>query len=177
MLSIRRLDPQSAQFLEPLCELLIDTVHSGASVGFLAPVSMDTARNYWRGVFAEVGDSLCVWVAQVDGKIVGSVQLALCEKENGRHRAEVRKLFVLSSHRGQGVSRKLMDALEAHAGACKCSLLVLDTLVGSAAELVYQHLGWQKAGEIPFYAGAPDGTLHATAYYYKLADTLKDARG
>jgi acetyltransferase len=172
MLSIRRLGPQSAQFLDPLCELLIDTVHSGASVGFLAPMSLETARGYWRGVFSAIGDSLCLWIAELDGKVVGSVQLSLCEKENGRHRAEVQKLFVMSSCRGQGISRTLMDTLEAHARACDRSLLVLDTLAGSPAESVYRHLGWQKAGEIPFYAGAPDGILHATVYYYKLADTL-----
>ena len=48
-----------------------------------------------------------------------------------------------------------------------CSLLVLDTLAGSHAETVYQHLGWHKVGDVPDYAAEPDGTLHATAIHYK----------
>ena len=46
-------------------------------------------------------------------------------------------------------------------------LLVLDTQAGSGAEIVYQKLGWQRAGEIPNYAASPDGALHGTAYYFE----------
>jgi hypothetical protein len=44
---------------------------------------------------------------------------------------------------------------------------VLDTLLGSHAENVYRHLGWQRAGEIPDFAAAPDGELFPTVYYFK----------
>lgn len=98
-------------------------------------------------------------------KVVGSVQLALCEKENGRHRAEVHKLIVLTLARGLGISSRLMLAAEARARSRKRSLLVLDTLLGSHAESVYRHPGWQRAGEIPEFAAAPDGEL--TVYCFK----------
>jgi GNAT superfamily N-acetyltransferase len=168
MVRIFRLGPESQPFVEPLCDLLTDAVHSGASVGFLAPLARETARQYWQLVLSSLGHSLCLWVAKLDDKVAGSVQLARCQKENGRHRAEIQKLFVLSACRGQGISRKLMAAAEAHARDIGCSLLVLDTLVGTHAETVYHHFGWHKAGEIPNYAATPDGELHATAYYYKL---------
>ncbi len=60
-----------------------------------------------------------------------------------------------------------MAALEVHAAGGGRSLLVLDTIAGSAAECVYRHLGWQRVGEIPGYAAMPDGELRATAYYFK----------
>jgi acetyltransferase len=167
-LEIRRAGPASQQLLEPLCDLLIDAVHSGASIGFLAPLSRETARQYWRPVLSAVGPALCLWVAQIDGKIVGTIQLAPCQKDNGRHRAEVQKLMVMGASRGQGISSKLLASAESHARELGCSLLVLDTLVGTHAETVYRHFGWQKGGEIPLYAGTPDGVLHPTAYYYKL---------
>ncbi len=156
------------RLLVELSELLIDAVHGGASVGFLAPLSQQTATLYWERTCASIGEHFFLWVAEVDGKVVGSVQLAACTKDNGRHRAEIQKLLVHSTYRGRGIAGELMRIAETMAGAIGCTLLVLDTEVGSTAESIYQHLGWQKAGEIPNYAGRPDGQLIATAYYYKL---------
>jgi GNAT superfamily N-acetyltransferase len=165
--TVRRLLPGDSSLVEPLCSLLTDAVQSGASIGFLAPVARETAHRYWSGILAALGDSLLLWVAESRGQVVGSVQLALCEKENGRHRGEVQKLFVLTSARGLGISSLLMQAAEAAARAEGRTLLVLDTLLGSHAENVYRHLGWQRAGEIPAFAAAPDGELFPTVYYFK----------
>jgi GNAT superfamily N-acetyltransferase len=146
---------------------LQDAVHGGASVGFLAPLAEETALRYWQRVFGQLSDGLCLWAAESDGKIIGSVQLDLCGKENGRHRAEVQKLLVHSAFRGRGVSTRLMRAAEDFARADGRTLLVLDTQAGSVAESVYRHLGWRPAGQIPDYAANPNGMLHATVYFYK----------
>lgn len=100
---------------------------------------------------------LCRLLAEVDGEIVGSVQLDLCGKENGRHRAEIQKLFVIRTHRGKSVSSALMQTGETFARTNGRTLLVLDTQAGSIAESVYRHLGWQRVGEIPGYAASPNG--------------------
>jgi GNAT superfamily N-acetyltransferase len=165
--TIRRVSPQETQLIEPLSVLLIDAVDSGASVGFLAPMGRDTAERYWREVFPGLGEDLLLFVAEQDGEVIGSVQLEPCRKENGRHRAEIHKLFVLRPARGQSVSSSLLKAAEAHALSLGCSLLVLDTLQGSFAETVYLHHGWRRAGEIPDYATDPHGKLFPTVYYYK----------
>ena len=102
------------------------------------------------------------------GSVVGCVQFAPCLKENGRHRAELQKLLVHSSRRGRGIASALMSAAEEAAIRSGISLLVLDTLQDSAAEGVYAHLEWTRAGEIPRYAASPDGELHTTVHYYKL---------
>ena len=154
--------------LEPkLSRLLIDAVENGASIGFLSPLDGDRARRYWEGVFEALGDHLALWVAEADGEVVGSVQLSLCAKENGSHRAEVQKLFVMTTARGRGVAKKLLAAAEDFARANGRHLLVLDTQAGSDAEFLYCRLGWQRAGEIPDYATTPRGELHPTVYYYK----------
>jgi acetyltransferase len=168
MIKIRHVIKTEPAIESALSELLIDAVHNGASVGFLAPLPKEIAENYWQKVFAALGDGLALWVAESDGKLVGSVQLDRCQKQNGRHRAEIQKLFVLKAFRGQSISSKLMAAAENFAHNDQRTLLVLDTLAGTFAETVYQHLGWQKAGEIPQYAATPDGVLQATVYYYKL---------
>jgi acetyltransferase len=165
--ALRRVSADERVLLEPLAELLIDAVHSGASIGFLAPLSRSTAEQYWRGVLSAVGELLLLWVAEIDGRVVGSVQLALCDKDNGRHRGEVQKLFVHRSARGHGIATRLMDEVEAEARRRQRRLLVLDTLLGSQAEEVYRHLNWTRAGEIPEYAASPAGELFPTVVYFK----------
>ncbi|MBI4750686.1 MAG: GNAT family N-acetyltransferase [Acidobacteria bacterium] len=168
LVSIRRVDHTQTIFIDGLAELLIDSVSNGASVGFLNPVTSSTAKAYWHHVFSTPEDELVLWVATCEETIVGSVQLALCPKENGRHRAEVQKLMVHSTARGHRIASRLMQTLETYALQNGRFLLVLDTEAGSPAESVYQHLNWQKAGEIPDYARNAAGQLHATAYYFKL---------
>lgn len=171
MIHIRQVGAQDESLLKGLHELLADVVEGGASVGFLAPLARTTAEKYWKQVFAALGSHHFLWVAETDGRVVGSVQLAAVDKENSRHRAEVQKLFVLGSHRGRGISRRLLEAAESFAQSIGRTLLVLDTESGSVAESVYRHLGWQRAGEIPGFALTPDGRLHTTVYYYKINRT------
>jgi len=165
--AIRNVVVPTASVRDGLCRLLKETVEDGASVGFLAPVQPATAEKYWKGVFDSLGATRMLWIAEDEGAVVGSVQLELCAKENGLHRAEVQKLFVLPSHRGRGLARRLMDEIESFARSQGRTLLVLDTLAGSAAETVYQRLGWQRAGQIPKYAADPWGKLFPTVYFYK----------
>ena len=167
MTHIRQIRTAEPSSLRDLCHLLQDAVHGGASVGFLAPLSDDTAVRYWQHVFVHLADGVGLWVAEFDGTIIGSVQLEGCRKENGRHRAEVQKLLVHSACRGRGVATRLMRTVEAFAKADGRTLLVLDTQAGSVAEAVYRHLGWQPAGQIPDYATSPNGVRHATVYFYK----------
>jgi len=167
MPTIRRIEAAEPAVIDGLSTLLIDAVQDGASVGFLAPLSRETARHYWEQACGMLGNGLVLWIAESGGELVGTVQLSLCQKENGRHRADVQKLLVLRAHRGNGIATALMQAVDAYAAAHGRLLLVLDTIAGSPAESVYRHLGWHKVGEIPGYAAMPDGKLCATAYYYK----------
>jgi hypothetical protein len=60
-----------------------------------------------------------------------------------------------------------MSAVEKEAAAAGVTLLVLDTEVASLADRIYPRLGYIRVGEIPSYAASPDGSLRATAFYYK----------
>ncbi len=161
MIVVRQVAEPENTLTPPLCDLLIHAVHNGASVGFLAPLSMDRAAHYWEQVLASLGDGLLLWVTETDNKVVDSVQLEPSLKENGRHRAELQKLIVLSAFRRQGIATWLIAA----AGR---TLLVLDTLAGSDVEPVYGHLSWQRAGKLPNYAASPDGRLLPTVYSHKV---------
>lgn len=156
--------------LDVLSALLRDAVEHGASIGFMLPLSDAEVRDYWRSVAAQVGgESKVVFVAlDAAGRVVGSAQLGLELRANGRHRAEVQKVMVLHAARSAGIGAALMTALEAEARRRGRTLLFLDTSVGrSGAVEFYTKLGWTPAGGIPDYARDPDGAFAANAIFYK----------
>jgi GNAT superfamily N-acetyltransferase len=160
---------EAPALIQDLARLLIDAVDGGASVGFLPPLSRADALEYARGVAAAVaGGGRVLLVAKADGRVVGTGQLDLAQRANGRHRAEVAKVMTLSAWRGRGVGRSLMLALEDEARRQGRSTLVLDTRQGDSSEALYQSLSWVKAGVLPRYARSASGDLHDTVFYYKL---------
>jgi GNAT superfamily N-acetyltransferase len=150
--------------------LLRDAVVHGASIGFTQPLVEAEVAEYWRKVGAEVAAGLKLLLAARDeaGRLLGSGQLALESRSNGRHRAEVQKLLVFAAERGAGIGSALMECLETAARANGRSLLFLDTSVGaSGASRFYEQLGYTHGGGIPGYAMDPDGTLRSNAIYFK----------
>src|SRR6476469_5159842 len=153
--------------LDDLIALLQDAVDSGASVGFLPPLSREAASDYWRSVFADLDAGHRLLLGAMDGsRLVGAVQLELARKPNASHRAEVQRLLVLRSVRRQGIGERLMRQLHELAREHGRSLLVLDTREGDPSELLYRKLGYTRAGLIPGYARSADGALDATVFYY-----------
>jgi GNAT superfamily N-acetyltransferase len=160
---------EAERYVEELAEILADSVAGGASVGFIAPFTVADARNWWESLWPAIasGDVILL-AARVDSRIVGTVQLHLVTKPNGRHRAEVAKLLVHRSARRLGFARQLMLAVEDCARKLGRTLMVLDTESGSPAESLYASLGYTLAGRIPEYAAVPDGRLTATSIMYRM---------
>lgn len=165
----RLTESQARAVLPELVGLLQDTVNGGASVGFIPPLAPDTAEEYWLDTLKEVtrGDRILL-VSSEAGELTGSVQLALATKQNGLHRAEVQKLFVLTRFRSRGIAHALMSAIEDAARQAGRTLLVLDTEQDSVAENLYAKLGYTRAGIIPQYARSAGGSLISTVVFYRL---------
>lgn len=160
---------EAHQILPDLIEILYDSVEGGASVGFLPPLSTEDASLYWHTVLNTVREeTTLLFVAHLEDRIVGTVQIALAQKQNASHRAEVQKLLVHRSARRQGIGKLLMRAVETAAHEAKRSLLVLDTRSGDPSEQLYEKLGYIKAGVIPQYAKSTDKLLDASTFFYKL---------
>lgn len=157
--------------LRGLGTLLHACVHDGASVGYVLPFTPGDAEEFWRDkVLPSVREgSRVLWVARLDGRIVGSVQLDHDTPPNQPHRAEVRKLLVHPDFRRRGLSRALMAELERYAAGLGRSLLTLDTRTGDKAEPLYASLGYRTAGVIPGYCRDPfAGHLDPTTIMYKM---------
>jgi acetyltransferase len=146
-------------------------VDSGASLGFLAPLAVDEARDYWLAAAskAATGDRVILVAREsAAGPIVGSAQIVFETKANGRHRAEVQKVMVRSTHRRCGIARLLMAEVETVARTRERRLLFLDTSEGSpGARALYETIGYVYAGGIPGYALEPDGSPAKNAIYFK----------
>lgn len=148
--------------------LLADAVTDNASMGFVLPVDHRALDRFWDAVTGDVerGERIVLAIERA-GRVAGSVQVAPCGKDNGRHRAEVQKLLVRTGERRRGLARSLMAAAEAHARRAGCWLLLLDTRTGSDAEALYHALDWQALGRVPDYARDPDGTLADCTFFWK----------
>ncbi|MBL0141714.1 MAG: GNAT family N-acetyltransferase [Betaproteobacteria bacterium] len=156
-----------AECLPGLAGLLMDAVDSGGSLGYWAPLGQPEALLYWREVMqGMVEESLALLVAEDAGEVVGTVQLVLSNRQNGSHRAEVRKLMVRTSHRGHGLGRALLSAAHVEAGYRGRTLLILDTRTGDVGEKLYESMGYTRAAQIPGYTIERDGTPHGTTFFY-----------
>lgn len=92
--------PEQGQVLLPeLITLLQDAIASGASVGFLSPLSEVEAREYWISVFEDIAQQKRVLlIAHHSELVVGAVQLGFATKPNARHRAEVQSCWCCSTN-------------------------------------------------------------------------------
>ena len=178
MVEIRELAALEArQYVAQLAEVLLDCVHGGASVSFMASLSKAEAESFFAMVAAGVerGDRILL-AAFLEQKLVGTVQILTRMPPNQPHRADVAKLLVMGSARGQGIATGLMKHLETAARAAGKTLLVLDTVVGDPADRLYQRLGWTRVGVIPNYALYPDGRPCDTAIFWKQTSAVTQNR-
>jgi GNAT superfamily N-acetyltransferase len=164
---IRRIDKATDSDVDGLCDVLVDCVEGGASVGFMQPMTRDRAQPFWR----KVADSLArgervLFVAEEAGRIVGTVQAVFDLPENQPHRADVSKMLVHRSQRKKGVGEALMRAAEEAASQAGRSLLVLDT-ASADAERLYERCGFRRVGAVPNFALLPQGGYCDTVFFYK----------
>jgi ribosomal protein S18 acetylase RimI-like enzyme len=160
---------EAREAVDDLTRILRDAVASGVSLGFMTPLDESAVRRYWQDTIAQIegGDRILLVARDENDALVGSAQLKLETTPNGRHRAEVQKVSVLRSARGQGIGTQLMLALEDAARASGRTLLVLDTRRDGVAEGLYRRLGYQEVGVIPGYARTVDGSLVTEVFFYR----------
>lgn len=166
---IRRLSADETLRAAPaLGAVLKDCVDGGASVSFMAGLTLDEATAFWaRAAAAQASDGRAVLAAEDDEGLFGVVQVIAAGTPNQPHRGDVAKMLVHRRGRRRGVAQALLAAAEDAGRDLGLTLLVLDTVTGGEAERLYARLGWERVGVIPNYALTPDGELCSTTYFYK----------
>lgn len=177
-IAIRRLYALDERALEALADVLCDCVAGGASVGFMHPFTRERALAFWRRIAPAVAaGERALLVAEDAAGICGTVHLVLAQPENQPHRADLTKMLVHRRARRAGAGAALLRAAERLAHDAGKTLLVLDTVTGSAADRLYTRLGWQRVGEIPGYALMPDGGLVGTTVFFRVVAAPATADG
>jgi GNAT superfamily N-acetyltransferase len=167
MIEIRQVRGADRHNIEALAAVLFDCVAGGASVNFMDGFSQRDAEAFFARVFDSLERNERILLAAFDqGRLVGTVQVLTAMPPNQPHRAEIAKLLVHRSARGQGIAGLLMQSAEDAARAAGKTLLVLDT-ASAEAERVYTRLGWTRLGTIPNFALLPNGEPCATTFFYK----------
>ena len=167
-ITIRQLSAlEFVALLPELVDLFLETVNGGSPLGFLAPITRATVRDYLISLLPEVeAGSRLVLIAYSNNVVVGSGQLALSRRSNSPHRAELERLFVERASRGQGIGRSLMHALHCVARQNGRTLIALSTRRGEPAEDFYKGLGYREVGVIPGWTIGAEGERydHVTLY-------------
>jgi GNAT superfamily N-acetyltransferase len=170
---IRRVDSLVERDLDGLCDVLIDCVEGGDSIGFMLPMTRAKAEDFWRRAIASAlrGERVILVAEESGGAIVGTVSVVWAPMENQPHRADIAKMQVHRRARRRGVGKLLLDAAERVAFEAGRTVLVLDT-ASPDAERLYLRGGWQLCGIIPDYALMPDGAFCKTTVLYKQLGTI-----
>jgi acetyltransferase len=85
-------------------------MQAGMALGAAPGATLDALERSHREALAE--PSRVVLVAELDGEVVGMAHIASSGAANAPHRAEVQRVAVAASVRGQGIGRRLMAAVE-----------------------------------------------------------------
>lgn len=172
-IAIRTLDAAEAEArLDELAGILVDAVAGGASVNFMAGFSSAEGRAFWRTQLPGIAQGEKRLIVGDDGsRLAATVLLIMAHQPNAPHRAEIGKMLVHSQARRQGLGRRLLAAAEDAARAAGRTLLMLDTVAGSAGDKLYRSCGWTAFGTVPGHSHMPDGPLADTTFFYKRLDS------
>lgn len=107
--------------------------------------------SWWRGRIDDPSELTWVWGAFAKTELVGTVSVEYAAKTKTRHKGLIVAMFVHEHCRGQGLARKLMQAVIAHAlERPGLRVLQLEVTQGHApAERLYQSLGFEPFGVEP----------------------------
>ncbi|KAI6780947.1 uncharacterized protein J7T54_003089 [Emericellopsis cladophorae] len=166
------------QYLPSLMTLLQRCVNdepSTSSLGFLAPLSEDRAKDQWRESLKGVTGSepsTVLLVATPDDdpfNVLAAIQISRYFKETHDHKGEIKKLLVSPDHRRYGLGKRLMEEAERFArDDMKLEMLLLDTATETPARQFYARFGWTEWGCCPRYARFADGRKGDCTFFYKM---------
>jgi ribosomal protein S18 acetylase RimI-like enzyme len=166
--SIERLTRIEEVDLQDLCAATEEAIRDGNGFGWLEPPRRSVLEAYWKGVVLMPEREL--FVAWLNGRIVGSVQLSRPSRHNQAqgHIARLTTFFIAPGARGLGLARDLLWQAENTAIEDGFQQLELDVRkTQKAAIQLYERQGFVRWGERPDYAlvkGEP-----VSGYFYSKA--------
>lgn len=167
-LDVERVQHLDDDALSQLCEAADAAILEGGGFGWVKSPGRMSLERYFRGVLLVPERAL--FVARLDGDIVGSAQLVRPPRNNEAQAfaASLMHAFVAPYARGHGLARELTARVEESARAMGYQVLNLDVReTQDAAIRLYEGMGYQRWGEHPAYARVGGQTIRGI-YFHKV---------
>ena len=167
-LSVDRAQDLADDDLAALCEAADAAILDGGGFGWIKSPGRLALERYFRGVLLVPEREL--FVARLDGVIVGSAQLVRPPRNNEAQAfaATLTHAFTAPYARGHGLARLLTQRVEDGARALGYQILNLDVReTQDAAIRLYASLGYERWARHPAYARVAGRTV-AGVYFFKL---------
>ncbi len=168
LLAVERVAELGEEDLAAICEATDAAIIDGGGFGWINPPGRAALERYFSGLLLVPERDL--YVARLDGTIVGSAQLVRQRRNNEAQAfaATLMHSFIVPYARGFGLARLLTTRVEEAARAMGYHVLNLDVReTQTAAISMYERLGYIRWGEHPAYARVGGRTLRGY-HYYKL---------
>lgn len=174
LLAVERVSEFSDDDVQALCEAADAAIIEGGGFGWVNPPGRIALERYFRGLLLVPERQL--FVARLDGVIVGSAQLVRPPRNNEAQAfaATLMHSFVAPYARGYGLARMMTLRVEDSARAHGYQILNLDVReTQEGAIRLYEALGYEHWGTHPAYARVRGKTLRGFFYYKKLQKNAK----
>jgi RimJ/RimL family protein N-acetyltransferase len=115
--------------------------------------------SWWAERIADPQGLGIAFAAMDEDRLVGTVALEFSSKPKTRHKAHLIGMYLLPSHRGHGLGRKLVDKALAHAAQQPGVLVVTLTVTegNTPAVALYEAAGFRAFGVEPMAIRTPSG--------------------
>jgi GNAT superfamily N-acetyltransferase len=129
-------------------------VDSGAGFPHEAPLSREAFDEYW------IAHASAVWIARDGGRLVGAYYVKPNFVGKASHISNA-GYFVLESHRGKGLGRRLVEHSLHEARRLGFDAMQFNLVFASnPARQMYRQLGFQEVGRIPAAVDGEDAVVY-----------------
>jgi GNAT superfamily N-acetyltransferase len=129
-------------------------VESGAGFPHEPPLSREAFDEYW------IAHSSAVWIARAGRRLVGAYYVKPNFVGKASHISNA-GYFVLESHRGQGLGRRLVEHSLLEARRLGFDAMQFNLVFASnPARRMYRQLGFQEVGRIPAAVDGEDAVVY-----------------
>ena len=129
-------------------------VESGAGFPHEPPLSREAFDEYW------IAHSSAVWIARAGRRLVGAYYVKPNFVGKASHISNA-GYFVLESHRGQGLGRRLVEHSLLEARRLGFDAMQFNLVFASnPARQMYRQLGFQEVGRIPAAVDGEDAVVY-----------------
>ncbi len=132
---------------------------------FLASLTYEGKESLWSLILGTPAEKSCVYVAEDEtGQIVGFASCGPVRPRSEPHEGELYAIYILDSHHGKGIGRKLFTAIANHLARNGFTSMLLWVFADNPARRFYEALGGQKVNEKQFEIGG--ATLTEVGYLW-----------